>query len=63
MSGIFRMSEPFGPGKKLFWVYWVAALPTTVIVMVFLILDGRVPALCNFSSRLWKILKAFQLRS
>jgi hypothetical protein len=54
ITGIFSMSEPYGPGRKYFWVYWVAAVPTAAIIMGLLMLDGRVPALASYCSRLWK---------
>jgi Mg2+ and Co2+ transporter CorA len=50
ITGLFSMSEPYGPGRKYFWVYWVAAVPTAAIVMGLLMLDSRIPAL-------WKTLK------
>lgn len=57
ITGIFSMSEPYGPGRKYFWVYWVAAVPTAAIIMALLMLDGRLSTLAIICKRLWTTLK------
>lgn len=57
ITGLFSMSEPYGPGRQYFWVYWVAAIPTAAIIMGLLILDDNTPGLANYCSRLWMKLK------
>lgn len=41
ITGLFSMSEPYGPGSDRFWIYWVVALPLTAFIIVALVLDLR----------------------
>ena len=45
ITGIFSISEPYGPGNVRFWTYWAVALPTAAFIMGVLALDGRFDAL------------------
>lgn len=49
MTGVFSMSEPYGPGNGRFWIYWVVALPLTAVIIGSLALHLRF----GFLSTLW----------
>ncbi|EED23182.1 conserved hypothetical protein [Talaromyces stipitatus ATCC 10500] len=53
LTGLFSMSEPYGPGSDRFWIYWVVALPLTAFIIVVLVLDLRF----RFLSIFWAIMQ------
>lgn len=54
ITGIFSMSEPYGPGSDRFWIYWVVALPLTAFIIGSLVLDLRFGYLSLFWARMLK---------
>lgn len=52
MTGIFSMSESYGPGSDRFWIYWAVALPLTVFLIGSLALDLRFDSLSSFWARI-----------
>lgn len=57
ITGIFSMSEPYGPGSDRFWVYWVTAVPTAAFIMGSLALGSRITALSTFCEHVQKRMK------
>lgn len=39
VSSILSMNEDFEPGQRLFWVFWAAAVPLTLLTMVVIYAD------------------------
>ncbi|CAK7262635.1 hypothetical protein SEPCBS119000_000059 [Sporothrix epigloea] len=39
IAGVLSMSDPFGPGDRMFWVYWVITLPITALTLVIIYAD------------------------
>ncbi|CAK7273091.1 hypothetical protein SEPCBS57363_005479 [Sporothrix epigloea] len=39
IAGVLSMSDPFGPGDRLFWVFWVITLPITALTLVIIYAD------------------------
>jgi hypothetical protein len=39
VSGILSMSDPFGPQNDLFWVFWAAVIPVTLISILVIYAD------------------------
>lgn len=54
ITGIFSMTEPYGPGSDRFWIYWVVALPLTAFVIGSLALDLRFGYLSLFWGRMMR---------
>lgn len=52
ISGIFSMSDPYQPGGKSFWVYWVIAVPVAALIMGSLMLENRIAVLFRLCRRL-----------
>lgn len=40
ISSIMSMSEPFGPGQHLHWVFWVVAIPLAIGAVLFIYADS-----------------------
>ncbi|KAH8774530.1 hypothetical protein F5883DRAFT_412508 [Diaporthe sp. PMI_573] len=40
VPSILSMSDPFGPTGNLFWVFWVACAPLTVLALLFIYADS-----------------------
>ncbi|KAI1506492.1 hypothetical protein F5X99DRAFT_4992 [Biscogniauxia marginata] len=40
VSGILSMGEPFGPGGSMFFVYWAAAVPLTLVTLLIIYADS-----------------------
>ncbi|CAK7235288.1 hypothetical protein SCUCBS95973_009219 [Sporothrix curviconia] len=39
IAGVLSMSDPFGPGDRLFWVFWVITLPITCLTLAIIYAD------------------------
>ncbi|KAL1901449.1 hypothetical protein Sste5346_001854 [Sporothrix stenoceras] len=39
IAGVLSMSDPFGPGDRLFWVFWVITLPITCFTLTIIYAD------------------------
>lgn len=39
IAGVLSMSDPFGPGGRLFWVFWVITLPITCFTLTIIYAD------------------------
>ncbi|CAK7209236.1 hypothetical protein SBRCBS47491_000375 [Sporothrix bragantina] len=39
IAGVLSMSDPFGPGDRLFWVFWVITLPITAFTLAVIYAD------------------------
>lgn len=39
IAGVLSMSDPFGPGDRLFWVFWVMTLPITCFTLTIIYAD------------------------